>query len=70
MVPSVKLTKSAIDALPILAKNAVYCDAACPGFGVKVNSDPRVTKEHYNRATSTGCSTTTIELIRAPTGGR
>jgi hypothetical protein len=35
-VPTVKITKSAIDALPVPAKDTVYWDAALPGFGVKV----------------------------------
>lgn len=35
-MPTIKLTKSAIDALPVLAKDAVYWDAGLPGFGVKV----------------------------------
>ena len=35
-MPRVKLTKSAIDALPIPPKDVVYWDANCPGFGVKV----------------------------------
>ena len=63
-MPSVKLTKSAIDALPVLAKDAVYCDAACPGFSVKVNSDPRVTEEHYNRATIIKAAKTYAAMIQ------
>jgi integrase len=35
-MPRTKLTKSVIDDLPTLAKEVVYWDAACPGFGVKV----------------------------------
>ena len=35
-MPRVKLTKSAIDALPIPASDVVYWDVGCPGFGVKV----------------------------------
>src|SRR5271168_2899703 len=35
-MPRVKLTKSVIDDLPTPAKDLVYWDAACPGFGVKV----------------------------------
>jgi integrase len=35
-MPRVKLTKSAIDALPTSAKDIVYWDSGCPGFGVKV----------------------------------
>src|SRR5213593_4116095 len=35
-VPTIKLTKSAIDTLPVLPKDTVYWDAGLPGFGVKV----------------------------------
>ena len=35
-MPRVKLTKSVIVDLPTPAKDVVYWDAACPGFGVKV----------------------------------
>ena len=35
-MPRVKLTKSVIDDLPTSAKDIVYWDSACPGFGVKV----------------------------------
>jgi hypothetical protein len=35
-MPRLKLTKSAIDALPIPGKDTVYWDSAAPGFGVKV----------------------------------
>src|SRR5271168_2198537 len=35
-MPRVKLTKSVIDDLPTPAKDMVYWDAACPGFGLKV----------------------------------
>lgn len=35
-MPRVKLTKSAIDALPIPNKDVVHWDANCPGFGVKI----------------------------------
>jgi integrase len=35
-MPTVKLTKSAIDTLPVLSKDTVYWDAGLPGFGVKV----------------------------------
>ena len=41
-MPRVKLTKSAIDALPIAAKEIVlYWDSGCPGFGVKVTPKSR-----------------------------
>jgi hypothetical protein len=40
-MPSVKLTKSEIDALPIPAKEIVYWDSGCPGFGVKVTPKGR-----------------------------
>ena len=35
-MPTIKLTKSAIDALPTSSKDTVYWDQGCPGFGVKV----------------------------------
>jgi integrase len=35
-MPRMKLTKSVIDDLPTPAKDIVYWDAGCPGFGVKV----------------------------------
>jgi hypothetical protein len=35
-MPRVKLTKTAIDTLPIPPKDVVYWDLHCPGFGVKV----------------------------------
>ena len=35
-MPKLKLTKGAIDALPTGAKDIVYWDSGCPGFGVKV----------------------------------
>jgi hypothetical protein len=33
-VPRIKLTKSAIDALPTRGTDIVYWDTGCPGFGV------------------------------------
>ena len=38
-MPRVKLTKSAIDALPTPAKDIVY--SGCPGFGVKITPKGR-----------------------------
>jgi integrase len=35
-MPRVKLTKTAIDALPVPKSDTVYWDASAPGFGVKV----------------------------------
>jgi hypothetical protein len=35
-MPRIKLTKSAIDALPTPASDVVYWDNTRPGFGVKV----------------------------------
>ena len=35
-MPRIKLTKSAIDALPTSSSDVIYWDAASPGFGVKV----------------------------------
>ena len=40
-MPQVKLTKSAIDVLPIPLKDRVYWDVGCPGFGVKVTPKGR-----------------------------
>lgn len=40
-MPRVKLTKSAIDALLTPAKDIVYWDSGCPGFGVKVTPKGR-----------------------------
>src|ERR1700674_5208672 len=40
-MPRAKLTKSAIDALPMPAKDTVYWDNGCPGFGVKVTPKGR-----------------------------
>jgi integrase len=40
-MPRLKLTKSAIDALPTPAKDIVYWDAGCPGFGVKITPKGR-----------------------------
>jgi integrase len=35
-MPRIRLTKSAIDALPTSASDVVYWDAGCPGFGIKI----------------------------------
>src|SRR5947208_15630632 len=40
-MPRIKLTKSAIDAIPTPASDEVYWDAGCPGFGVKVTPKGR-----------------------------
>src|SRR6478609_4810908 len=40
-MPRIKLTKSAIDALPTPRTDAVYWDAGFPGFGVKVTPKGR-----------------------------
>jgi integrase len=40
-MPRVKLTKSVIDALPTPAKDIVYWDSGCPGFGVKITPKGR-----------------------------
>jgi hypothetical protein len=40
-MPRLKLTKSAIDALPTPAKDIVYWDSGCPGFGVKITPKGR-----------------------------
>src|SRR6058998_4038599 len=40
-MPRIKLTKSAIDAIPTPASDEVYWDTACAGFGVKVTPKGR-----------------------------
>ena len=40
-MPRSKLTKSVIDALPTPAKDIVYWDSGCPGFGVKITPKGR-----------------------------
>jgi hypothetical protein len=40
-MPRVKLSKSVIDALPTPAKDIVYWDSGCPGFGVKITPKGR-----------------------------
>jgi len=40
-MPRIRLTKSAIDALPISKSDVVYWDAGYPGFGVKVTPKSR-----------------------------
>ena len=40
-MPRIRLTKSAIDALPTPATDVVYWDTGCPGFGVKVTPKGR-----------------------------
>ena len=40
-MPRIRLTKSAIDALPISKSDVVYWDSGYPGFGVKVTPKGR-----------------------------
>ena len=40
-MPRIRMTKSAIDALPAPASDVVYWDVGCPGFGVKVTPKGR-----------------------------
>src|SRR5215213_6802191 len=40
-MPRIKLTKTAIDTLPVENIDVVYWDAVCPGFGVKVTPKGR-----------------------------
>jgi integrase len=40
-IPRIRLTKSAIDNLPVLAKDTLYWDTGLPGFGVKVTPKGR-----------------------------
>ena len=35
-MPTIHMTKSAVDALKAASKDTVYWDAGLPGFGVKV----------------------------------
>src|SRR5262249_52449337 len=35
-MPRIRITKSAIDALPTPKSDVVYWDSSCPGFGIKV----------------------------------
>ena len=53
-MPRVKLTKSAIDALPISSKDVVYWDSGCLGFGVKVTPKGRKVFIVLYRAGGTG----------------
>jgi hypothetical protein len=40
-MPRIRLTKSAIDALPTPQSDVVYWDSGCAGFGVKVTPKGR-----------------------------
>jgi integrase len=40
-MPRIRLTKSAIDALPTPRSDVVYWDSGCPGFGVKITPKGR-----------------------------
>jgi integrase len=40
-MPRIRMTKSAIDALPTPQSDLIYWDAGCPGFGVKVTPKGR-----------------------------
>jgi integrase len=40
-MPRIRLTKSAVDGLPVMPKDTVYWDAGLPGFGVKVTPQGR-----------------------------
>jgi hypothetical protein len=40
-VPSIKLTKTSIDALSPASADVVYWDASLPGFGVKITPKGR-----------------------------
>jgi Arm DNA-binding domain len=40
-MPRIRLTKSAIDALPTSKSDIVYWDAGCPGFGIKITPKGR-----------------------------
>ena len=51
-MPRLKLTKSVIDALPTSAKEIVYWDSGCPGFGVKVTPKGRNEQEEPFRVSA------------------
>jgi integrase len=53
-MPRLKLTKSAIDALPTPPKDIVYWDSGCPGFGVKIAPKGRKVFIVLYRAGGTG----------------
>jgi integrase len=53
-MPRLKLTKSAIDDLPVPPKDIVYWDANCPGFGVKVTPTGRKVFVVLYRTVGTG----------------
>jgi integrase len=53
-MPRVKLTKTAIDALPIPPRDVVYWDVHCPGFGVKVTPTGRKVFVVLYRTTGAG----------------
>ena len=40
-MPTIHMTKSAVDALKAASKDTVYWDAGLPGFGVKVTPRSR-----------------------------
>src|SRR5919106_6919401 len=85
-MPKVKLTKSAIDALPTPAKDTVYWDSGCPGFGVKVTPKGRkvfivlyraagarlrkYTIGPYGRVTLHQARTAALKIFAARTEGR
>jgi hypothetical protein len=50
-MPTIHMTKSAVDALRAASKDAVYWDAGLPGFGVKVTprSEPHLFGEIHER---------------------
>ena len=53
-MPRLKLTKRAIDALPTPAKDVVYWDSGCPGFGVKITPKGRKVFIVFYRCGGTG----------------
>jgi hypothetical protein len=53
-MPRTKLTKSVIGALPTPAKDVVYWDKECPGFGVKVTPKGRKVFVVLYRTAGTG----------------
>ena len=60
-MPRVKLTKNSIDSLPTSASDAIYWDAGCPGFGVKVTATcggmPKVSPHMFRTSGASAAAT-------------
>src|SRR5262245_18717172 len=64
-MPRIRLTKSAIDALPISKSDVVHWDAGYPGFGVKVTPKGRKVFIVLYRAggADRSCANTPLDLM-------